>query len=418
VSSVTFQDFSIDPKLKRSLEAQKFVTPTPIQALAIPPLLEGRDLFALAQTGTGKTLAFLVPLLQKLILQPQSSALVLLPTRELAEQVQTVYRSLTANWPQAKSVLVIGGASMEAQERMLRSGFRCIMATPGRLNDLIRRGRVDLRRVETLVLDEADRLLDMGFAPQIATILERLPQKRQTMMLSATLGQSVKKLAAQTLREAQFLMTENAKTKNVSIEESCITCAGTEKRERLIELLLETRESTLVFVRTKRGADQLTRSLHSANIHALAIHGDRNQSQRRRALEDLRQGHIQALVATDVASRGLDLDGIGLVVNYDLPESVEDYTHRIGRTGRAGQKGKAVSFVTPAENSLWLKLKDRKELDRRDLRHLKARKQSGNRPESLARGKSFAGKRRFRSKTEGRPQFGGGPRRDRRDPVT
>jgi ATP-dependent RNA helicase RhlE len=346
---IAFSELPLSSALQQKLAAAQFTIQTPIQCEAIPPALEGRDVLATAQTGTGKTLAFLIPLIELLNREPsrQVTALVLLPTRELAMQVNEEYEKLrTKGLP--KAALVIGGASETVQIRSLRLA-RVIFATPGRLEDFLERRVVDLRHVKMLVLDEADRMLDMGFLPSIRRILACLPERRQTLCYSATLEQSVARLVHEYMREPVRVALGSVLKPAESVQLTAYEVRPGEKLNVLRHLLHEQTGQTLIFTRTKRGTQRLTTELVREGFNAAMIHGDRTQSQRNSALSGFQEGRFQVLVATDIASRGLHVDDVAHVINYDLPKMAEDFIHRVGRTGRAGSQGRASTLVASAE---------------------------------------------------------------------
>jgi ATP-dependent RNA helicase RhlE len=350
----TFTELPLSVALQHRLAAAQFITPTPIQAGAIPPALEGKDVIGTAQTGTGKTLAFLIPIIEMLQretsheTQRQTSALVLLPTRELAMQVHEQYEKLRGkNTP--KAALVIGGVSEGAQIKGLRAGAGLVIATPGRLQDLMTRKLADLRHVKLLVLDEADRMLDMGFLPSIRRILAVLPARRQTLCFSATMEQSVARLVNDYMREPVRVALGSVLKPAESVQLKAYEVRPGEKLDVLRELLYAEKGQTLVFTRTKRGAQRLAQELVRDGFTAAMIHGDRTQAQRNGALNGFQEGCFQVLVATDIASRGLHVDDVAHVINYDLPKMAEDFIHRVGRTGRAGLQGRASTLVAGAE---------------------------------------------------------------------
>jgi len=348
----TFTELPLSAALQQKLAAAQFITPTPVQAQAIPPALEGKDVLGTAQTGTGKTLAFLIPIIEMLRREPSArrviSALVLLPTRELAMQVHEQYEQLCGkNMP--KAALVIGGVSEKAQIESLRAGSQFVIATPGRLQDFITRRYADLRHVKILVLDEADRMLDMGFLPSIRRILQVVPERRQTLCFSATLEQSVAALVNDYMRDPVRVALGSTLKPAESVRLEAYEVRPTEKLDVLRQLLYEEKGQTLIFARTKRGTQRLARELERDGFSAAMIHGDRTQAQRNSALSGFQEGRYQVLVATDVASRGLHVDDVAHVINYDLPKMAEDFIHRVGRTGRAGLQGRASTLVTGAE---------------------------------------------------------------------
>jgi ATP-dependent RNA helicase RhlE len=345
-----FSQFNISPALLAKLNHNKFTTPTPVQAGAIPPALEGRDVLATAQTGTGKTLSFLIPIVEMLQKTPEkaANALVLLPTRELAMQVEKAYRAIR---PSANDMvaLVVGGLAEGPQLDTIRRGARLIVATPGRLEDYIKRRLVKLDNIKMLVFDEVDRMLDMGFQPAIARICAELPKQRQTLCYSATLEGQVKDVAQKYLTNPVRIEIGNVSKPAESVDLRAFEVTKENKQELLEHLLGQDQGSFLVFVRTKHGADRLARRLSRSGHSATQIHGDRSQSQRNSALRSFTDGKHRVLVATDVAARGIDVKHVAHVVNYDLPKLAEDFVHRVGRTGRASRKGVASTFAMPDE---------------------------------------------------------------------
>ena len=346
----TFSELPLSSALQQKLAAAQFTTPTPIQARAIPPALEGKDVIGTAQTGTGKTLAFLIPILEMLNRAPsrQASALILLPTRELAMQVHEQYENLRSK-ATPKAALVIGGVSEKTQIHGIRTGSPLVIATPGRLQDFITRKLVDLRQLKILVLDEADRMLDMGFLPAIQRILSVLPRDRQTLCFSATMELSVARLVNDYMREPVRVALGSVLKPAESVQLKAYEVRPGEKLDVLRQLLYEEKGQTLVFTRTKRGTQRLAKELVRDGFNAAMIHGDRTQAQRNGALSGFQEGRFQVLVATDIASRGLHVDDVAHVINYDLPKVAEDFIHRVGRTGRAGLQGRASTLVAGAE---------------------------------------------------------------------
>ena len=352
----TFTELPLSAALQQKLAAAQFITLTPIQARGIAPALEGKDVIGTAQTGTGKTLAFLIPIIE--MLRAESSrkdapkgvrALVLLPTRELAMQAHEQYEQLREkNLP--KAALVIGGVAEKAQIHSLRSGCEFVIATPGRLQDFITRKFADLRNVKILVLDEADRMLDMGFLPAIRRILQILPQRRQTLCYSATMEQSVASLVSDYTRDPVRVALGSTLKPAESVQLEAYEVRPSEKLDVLRQLLYAEKGQTLIFTRTKRGTQRLAKDLERDGFSVAMIHGDRTQSQRNGALSGFQEGRYQVLVATDVASRGLHVDDVAHVINYDLPKMAEDFIHRVGRTGRAGLQGRASTLFSAAEN--------------------------------------------------------------------
>jgi ATP-dependent RNA helicase RhlE len=359
VEGVQFSDFAISDSLKQRLSAAKFVTPTPVQAAAIPPALEQKDILATASTGTGKTLSFLIPMIERMDATSVPStrgkrgpirSLILLPTRELAMQVLEAYGKLV---PQAKhdSVLVCGGLSENNQLDQLDRGPRLVVATPGRLEDFLRRREVNLGAVEMLVLDEVDRMLDMGFLPAIRRIVGALPKTRQTMCYSATLDANISEIVKDYVQKPVRIQIGSTSKPSDRVELVVYTVMQDQKLGLLDQMLKEHEGTFLVFSRTKHGADRIAKKLEKLGHDADVIHGDRSQSQRTAALKGFTTGKHRVLVATDVAARGIDVQNIAHVVNYDLPNASDDFVHRIGRTGRAGAKGVATTFVMPQERS-------------------------------------------------------------------
>jgi len=346
----TFTELPLSAALQQKLAAAQFITPTPIQASAIPPALAGKDVIGTAQTGTGKTLAFLIPIIEMLHREPsrQTHALVLLPTRELAMQVHEQYEKLRAK-AMPRAALIIGGVPETTQIHALRAGSGLVIATPGRLQDLLSRRIADLGHVEVLVLDEADRMLDMGFLPSIQRILSVLPQRRQTLCFSATLEQSVAGLVHDYMREPVRVALGSVLKPAESVQLKAYEVRPGEKLDVLRQLLYAEKGQTLIFTRTKRGTQRLAKELERDGFSAAMIHGDRTQSQRNGALSGFQEGRFQVLVATDIASRGLHVDDVAHVINYDLPKMAEDFIHRVGRTGRAGSQGRASTLVSGAE---------------------------------------------------------------------
>ncbi len=349
----TFDSFKFPPSIAKALAKMNFVKPTPIQEQAIPPGLEGRDIMGMAQTGTGKTAAFSLPLMIRLMNQPHACALILAPTRELAMQTHKFVKELAGKNIALNCALIIGGNSIQQQQRDLRSGARILIATPGRLCDLLRFDPRILSRSTLLVLDEADRMLDMGFIPQLKIILRALPKARQTMMFSATFPPKIKELAKQFLKNPVEIKVGEPSRPIEKIEQKIIETTHKGKNDLLLDELNAREGSILIFTRTKERTDRLLKFLLSYGYSAISIHGDRTMAQRREAIEGFRKGTFKILVATDIASRGLDIKDIGHVINYDLPQVPEDYVHRIGRTARNGKGGEALCLLTPDDRQMW-----------------------------------------------------------------
>lgn len=348
-----FSGLGLPQPLLRALEKMKFSTPTPIQAKSIPVALAGRDILGSAQTGTGKTAAFSVPLLARLMSGDVSGALIMTPTRELAAQIVAALAQMLAFSPEIKMALLIGGDSMSRQHNQLRQRPKIIVGTPGRINDHLEQGSLRLDRTDFLVLDETDRMLDMGFEVQIERIVRRLPPKRQTLLFSATLPSHIVKLAEKYQNRPERVAVGSAHTPVEKIKQELVQMQAGEKYDRLLEQLERRQGSVIVFVKTKRGADRLAKKLTTAKHSAQAIHGNLSQNQRTRVIQAFRDKKHRIMVATDVAARGLDIPHIEHVINYDLPQVAEDYIHRIGRTARAGAEGSAVCFITPDDAEMW-----------------------------------------------------------------
>ncbi len=372
---MSFANLGLQAKLLRAVETQAYRRPTPIQTQAIPVVLEGRDILAGAQTGTGKTAAFTLPILQLLNGRPRRTqgkshpprALVLTPTRELAAQVAASVDTYGAHLA-LRSAVIFGGVNINAQKDVLRRGVDILVATPGRLLDHVSQGTVDLTGVEILVLDEADRMLDMGFIHDIRKVLACLPKERQNLLFSATYTSAVRKLANGLLQRPATIEVARRNTAAETVRQHVYRVDKGAKRALLIHLIGEGRwHQVLVFTRTKHGANRLAGQLNKAGVEAAAIHGNKSQNARTQALASFKKGGVRVLVATDIAARGLDIDRLPHVVNYELPNVAEDYVHRIGRTGRAGEKGAAVSLVAPDEIKL---LNEVQRLLRKDIRVL------------------------------------------------
>jgi ATP-dependent RNA helicase RhlE len=352
-----FAALGLRPELVRALADEGYDTPTPIQQETIPIALTGRDVVGSAQTGTGKTAAFLLPILNRLAATPGRAlrALVLVPTRELAEQVLERARAYGSHL-KLKAAAIYGGVGMEPQTRALSHGLDLVVATPGRFLDHMSRGHLDLSRIEVLVLDEADRMLDMGFAPDVRRILDALPEERQTLLFSATISVDVDRLAQRALRGHAEVETARRATPADGVEHAIIAVDKVLKKDALVRVLkLGVASRSLVFTRTKWGADKLVTHLRREGLPATAIHGDKAQSTRLRTMDDFREGRLRILVATDLAARGIDVDNIELVVNYDVPQDPEVYVHRVGRTARAGASGLALTLMSPDE---WILMGD------------------------------------------------------------
>ena len=344
----TFYGLSIAPDLLERLEAMNFVKPTPIQYKAIPIGIKGEDLIGIAQTGTGKTLAFAIPMIQRLSAL-KCQGLIICPTRELALQVDETLNAVGSSFG-LRTAVIIGGANMSRQMRDLRREPNVIVATPGRLIDHLQKQTVSLSTVGVLILDEADRMLDMGFEPQIKKIMAMLPDKHQTMLFSATMPAKIAQIAKQYMVKPLRVEVAPSGTMAEQIEQELFVVPRNQKIALLKQLLSEYHGTVLIFSRTKHGAKKITSFINDMGHTAAEIHSNRSLGQRRQALEGFKSGRYRVLVATDIASRGIDVTDIELVINYDLPENSEDYVHRVGRTGRAGNTGKAISFACPEQS--------------------------------------------------------------------
>jgi ATP-dependent RNA helicase RhlE len=390
-----FSNLNLPDALVRACESLGYREPTPIQMQAIPVILDGSDLIACAETGTGKTAAFLLPILKQLSEQKVSGikALILAPTRELALQIETACRQLAPK--KFRCIALIGGAGYKHQTDGLR-GASIVIATPGRLMDFMERGALNFSNLTTLVLDEADRMLDMGFLPAIKRIVPKLPVKRQTLLFSATISSEIEKIAASMMNAPEFVAVSKRGQPAETIEQTVYPVASASKTALLLDLLERERfERVLVFTRTKRGADRLSHILEARSHKANRIHADRSQSQREAALRSFKSGKTRVLIATDIASRGIDIDLVSHVINYDVPEAPEDYVHRIGRTGRAGNKGRAITLVTANEE---LTMRAIEKLTGQKVERVLLPAFGGVLPTSTIKPKEFSGaKKSFRS---------------------
>ncbi len=346
----SFEALGLSEKILAAVEDMQYSEPTPVQAKAIPFALEGRDVVAAAQTGTGKTAAFVLPTMQRIGRSKKAPlALVVTPTRELAQQIDKVATTVGKRTGQ-RVVTVVGGVGYEPQIKKLARGCEVLVATPGRLLDLKERGNVDLSQVQVLILDEADRMLDMGFLPAMRKIISFVPHERQTLLFSATIDENVMSAVGSLLKDPEYIEISRKGTTASTVEQKIMPVDHVQKPDLLIELLKERGpERVIVFTRTKHRADSVAKRLAKQGYKTSAIHADRSQSQRQKALEDFRMGKVDILVATDVLSRGIDISEVSHVINYDVPTNPEDYVHRIGRTGRAGETGYALTFVGPDE---------------------------------------------------------------------
>ncbi|MFA7316335.1 MAG: DEAD/DEAH box helicase [Sulfuricella sp.] len=355
---MSFESLGLRPEIQRAVAEQGYTEPTPIQAQAIPVVLQGRDIMAGAQTGTGKTAAFTLPLLHRLATHASTStspakhpvrALILTPTRELAAQVEESVQTYGKHLP-LKATVIYGGVNMNPQTEALRTGVDIVVATPGRLLDHVQQKSINLSKVEFLVLDEADRMLDMGFLPDLKRIMDLLPKQRQSLLFSATFAEEIKRLADSFLHNPALIEVASRNTAAETVTQLAYRVDQARKRELLAHLIkAQDLRQVLVFTRTKSGADRLAHQLDRDRIRADAIHGDKTQPQRTKALSDFKEGEVRVLVATDVAARGIDIDQLPHVFNFEMPNSPVDYVHRIGRTGRAGSQGDAISLVCEEE---------------------------------------------------------------------
>jgi len=388
---MNFSQLGLAAAQLRACESLEYTKPTPIQTKAIPIILSGQDLIGCAETGTGKTAAFLLPIIQKTSQQsrPGVRVLVLAPTRELALQIQKNYGELNRA-KSNRSVIVMGGTNIRTQIADLRRGATVVIATPGRLLDLTERGAIDLSMIEVLVLDEADRMLDMGFLPAIRRVLSLLPIKRQTLLFSATMSEQIERLARSTMKEPKVIDVSPRGSAATTVEQTAYMVALESKTALLLALLeKEARafERVLIFTRTRRGAERISHILRARNHSVNRIHADRSQPQRETALREFRNGRARLLVATDIAARGLDVDAVSHVINYDVPAAPEDYVHRVGRTGRAGNHGKAITIVAPVDE---LSLRAIERLTGQPVKRVVPEGFGGLQPSMMSTSKSFA----------------------------
>lgn len=339
-----FTDFAIGDALKRNVVSKGFSAPTPIQDRTIPHVLKGQDVVGIANTGTGKTAAFLIPLIDKVVKNPKEQVLVIVPTRELALQIEQEFKALTRGL-RLFSVCVVGGASIVPQLKALKYKNHFVIGTPGRLKDLIERGSIRLSEFNTLVLDEADRMLDMGFVHDMRYVVKGMPTPRHTLFFSATINREVETLINEFLHEPVRISVKTGDTSK-NIDQDVVKVSGKPKLDILHDLLTQEEfNKVIIFGRTKHGVEKLSKMLSERGVKAESIHGNKSHSQRQRALKSFKENQVQVLVATDVAARGLDIEGVSHVINYDLPTTYDDYVHRIGRTGRGTKKGKALTFL-------------------------------------------------------------------------
>ncbi len=418
-SSVTFADLPLAQPLQRALAEKGYTHPSPIQARSIPPVVEGRDMIGIAQTGTGKTAAFALPILHRLSQNPgprrsrHPRALILTPTRELAAQIADNIERYGA-YVDINHTVIFGGVGERPQINALNRGVDIVIATPGRLQDLINQKHAALSFIEIFVLDEADRMLDMGFAPVVKKIIALLPRKRQSLLFSATMPSAIQEIAHSLLHDpVTVTITPEASTAERVEQQLCHVTNKADKHRLLMHHLLEYKEGlVLVFSRTKHGADKIVRALEQDGVHAYAIHGNKSQGARTRALEAFRSGKSRVLVATDIAARGIDVKGISLVINYDLPDEPEAYVHRIGRTARAGAEGLAITYCAPEELSV---LRDVQKTIRQEIPVIRNHPFAPDRTPSLngplpPSPNQMAAKKRQNNPRGGRQQNNRGPR--------
>lgn len=366
-----FEDLKIMEPILKALQEEKYETPTPIQAKAIPPILQRKDVTGSAQTGTGKTAAFAIPILQLLKLDGREKnsrkvkALVITPTRELAIQIGESF-STYGRHTGIKNTVIYGGVNQHAQTEALKRGVDVLVATPGRLLDLMDQGFISLEHIEYFVLDEADRMLDMGFIHDIRKIIAQLPRERQSLFFSATMPKNIVELSRQILRKPEKVEVSPVSSAAETVQHYMYYTNKSNKKDLLLHILQDQDiDQVLLFSRTKHGADRIARNLKKKRIETAAIHGDKSQNQRQKSLKQFKDGHVRVLVATDIAARGIDIDSLKYVINYDLPNEAETYVHRIGRSGRAGEEGTAISLCEPEENAY---LKDIEKLLRQKIK--------------------------------------------------
>lgn len=401
--SVGFDRAGLSPALLAAVTKAGFITPTPIQEKTIPVGITGRDVIGIAETGTGKTMAFALPILNRLMKGAHEKALIIVPTRELALQVEQSIRVIThlLPFPAPRTVCLIGGMPIYRQIKELKASPAIIVATPGRLRDHLQQGTINLSQVVVLVLDEADRMLDMGFAPQIKQVCETIPAGRQTLLFSATFAPEIARLAAAYQHNPVRIEVAKVGIAAELIKQELCYVRNDEKPELLNKLLTETPGTVLVFSRTKHGTTKLARLVHQMGHSVTEMHSNRSQYQRRQALDGFKNGRFRVLVATDVAARGIDVKDISMVINYDLPDAVEDYVHRIGRTGRAGKSGVAVSFATPDQH------RDVRNIERHMNRTIPLSQHSAAQPAPAGRDFSQGGNAHRSNRYSPRPAGGG-----------
>lgn len=404
-----FDGFGLSAAVSKSLAHMQYTIPTPIQAQTIPLALKGRDIMGTAQTGTGKTAAFAIPLIERLLNNSQGTALVLTPTRELGKQVLTVIQQLLGPKSAIKTAFIIGGEPIGKQFSQLRDNPRLVVGTPGRINDHLERKSIDLSAADFLVLDETDRMLDMGFSVQLDRIFKHMPAKRQTLMFSATLPKNILNLSERYLDNPERVAVGATNVVATNIKQDVIRIEQDQKYKALSEQLDERFGSVIVFVKTKYGADRMAKNLRRDGVQADALHGDLRQNKRDKVMQNFRHQKFRVLIATDIAARGLDVPHIEHVINYDLPQVAEDFIHRMGRTARAGAEGSAISFVSAQESRKWhaiemLLFPDRK----RDEKPSTRRKKPSGKPSGKFSGKS-SGKPQGRTQSKPKENSQGKP---------
>jgi superfamily II DNA/RNA helicase len=377
-----FDVFGLDPALSKSLKYMKYNKPTPIQARVIPIALKGRDIIGTAQTGTGKTAAFAIPIVEKLMNDPEASALVLTPTRELGKQIIEIMHMLLGRKSSVRTAFIIGGASMSKQIQKLKERPRLVVGTPGRINDHLKRKTLKLHTTSFVVLDETDRMLDMGFSVQLDKIFEYLPEQRQTLMFSATLPNNIQKMAQNYLIDPERIAVGSTRDPAKNIEQQVIRVSDKQKYPELLHQLEARKGTVIIFVKTKYNTERLAKKLNNEGHSADAIHGDLKQSRRERVLKSFRDKKYRILVATDVAARGLDIPHIEHVINYDLPQVPEDYIHRIGRTARAGAKGQALCLVTDKDSRKWHAIEQLVNPEKKEIMQDNVKPKSNNKPKN------------------------------------
>lgn len=395
-----FTDLALSEVLQSALERLQFVEPTEIQEAVIEKALAGQDIMACAETGSGKTAAYGLPIIERLLQDKSKASMILAPTRELAKQIADVMRDFTSSIEGFRIATLVGGSDMAKQVRALKRKPRLIIGTPGRINDHLRRRTLKLKNIQVLALDEGDRMLDMGFAPQLDDILMHLPEKKQALLFTATLPNKVKDLAQRYLQDPELVEVGRKSLPVEAIKQSIVELSPKEKSERIIDELNARQGQIVVFMRTKSRVDDLAKNLKSYGFKVESIHGDKTQGRRNRAIKNFKEGKARILVATDVAARGLDVPAVEHVINYDLPRMDEDYVHRIGRTARNGAEGEALSFVSPSDQKTWLSLVKKYRIPGCELVKYKAEKKKPRRSSGSKKKSKF--KKKFSAKGSGK----------------